>query len=111
MLVNQLLGNVDGPVKTAQAKAPTSPLVSDAMKGQPDFSEIEWMVKGNKDARDTDPFAYAFAFKYQTDELRPEAIELYEYLTANEKLVLDGFIYTISGKEKNLFARNKAKEK
>jgi hypothetical protein len=62
----------------------------------PDISEIEWMVKGNKDARDTDPFAYGFVFKYQTDEVRPEAQELYDYLTQYGELNDGGFKYTLS---------------
>ncbi len=102
--------------KTTTSPAPSSTLVADAMKGQPDLSQIEWMVKGNKDARDTDPFAYAFVFKYDrdagrvTDELRPEVVELYNYLKANDNtLVIGQFTYSLN-KEGSLFGRNKAKD-
>ena len=108
MVINRYLGHIDGPAPIAQP-TPQSPLVADALKVQPDMSQLEWMVKGNQPAPSTAPFAYAFAFKYQTEELRPEAEELYAYLLANEKLVIGEFTYTISGKGKNLFARNKAK--
>jgi len=116
MLVNRFLGAVDGPVETAPSKVPASPLVADAMRGVPDMTHIEWLVKGNKDARDTDPFAYAFVFKYDatakqaTDELRPEATELYNYLKENDnRLVIGEFTYSLN-KTETLFARNKARE-
>ena len=110
MAINRYLGPVDGPTKTPPPTPKIqSPLVADAMKQTPDFSQIEWMVKGNQPASSTAPFAYAFAFEYQTQDLRPEAEDLYQYLLDNKELTLDGFTYTISGKDKNLFARNKAK--
>ena len=64
------VGKID-PLPREKTAEPSG-LVVDAMKGQLDFSQIEWMIKGNKEARDTDPFAYAFAFKYQTEELQLE---------------------------------------
>jgi hypothetical protein len=113
MLVNRLLGDIDGDKQPGPT--PASPLVADAMKGQPDMTHIEWLVKGNKDARDTDPFAYAFVFKYDaaakaaTDELRPEAEELYNYLKANDNSLMIGeFTYSLN-KTETLFARNKAR--
>lgn len=44
MLVNRLLGDIDGPVKTATSGAPTqtqSPLVADAMKPEAPFPELK----------------------------------------------------------------------
>ena len=115
MAINRYLGHIDGPVEKVSPKQ-QSPLVSDAMKAQPDMTQITWLVKGNKDARDTDSFAYAFVFKYDaaakaaTDELRPESYELYTYLKENNNsLALDGFVYSLNQTE-TLFARNKARE-
>ena len=118
MALNRFLGDIDGPVEktvTDTRSAPSSSLVVNAMKGIPDMSQISWLIKGNNDARDTDPFAYAFVFKYDaaakkaTDELRPEAAELYQYLKENDNILnLDGFIYSLN-KTETLFARNKAK--
>ena len=117
MLVTRLLGNIDGPVKaTPPPPKPDSPLVADAMKGVPDMSQIEWLVKGNKDARDTDAFAYAFVFTYDaaakeaTDKLRSEATELYQYLKENNNTLRIGeFTYSLN-KTETLFARNKARD-
>jgi hypothetical protein len=114
MAVNRILGDIDGkPIQTPST--PPSQLVADAMKAIPDISQIKWMIKGNQDARDTDPFAYAFVFKYDagakraTNELRTETTELYNYLKAHDNnLELDGFIYSLN-REGTLFGRNKAR--
>ena len=114
MALNRYLGDIDGPVKKAPT-APTSSLVSNAMKGIPDMSQIDWLIKGNNPAPSTAPFAYAFVFEYDvgakksTDKMRGDAVELYQYLKDNNNnLVLDGFTYSLN-KTETLFARNKAR--
>lgn len=68
----------------------------------PDISGIRWMIKGNKDARDTDNFAYAFVFKYDqgakqsTDELRMDAVEFYNYLRESGQFTSGDFTYKLS---------------
>ena len=78
----------------------------------PDISGIKWMIKGNKDARDTDNFAYGFVFKYDqdakqsTDELRMDAVELYNDLKQNGQLIIEDFTYKLS-KDEQFFQRTR----
>jgi len=106
------------PTQGRDILAPKTP-VSHAPPSQPpkgvapfdadiDVADVDWRVKGNKDARDTDPFAFAFVYT-NTDQhtVRDSVAELVELCNQYGTIkTTDGFLVKLGGNNNSLLNRN-----
>jgi len=67
---------------------------------------ITWKKKGSEPAYETDSWAWAFA--YQEDGfLKDETRQLVEEINRYGKVEVDGYVITLSGRDKTLLSRKK----
>jgi len=89
------------PRKTSDERSP--PFEADI-----DVADVDWRVKGNKDARDTDPFAYAFVYTNKEQHtVRDSVAELVELCNQYGTIKTnDGFLVKLGGTGNSLLNRN-----
>jgi hypothetical protein len=82
-------------------------------KGDPvevdaDTADLAWKIKGNSEARDSDPFAYAFVYtNREQTEVRSNVRELLELCEEHGTiLTTDGFLVKLGGTNNSLLNRN-----
>ena len=95
-------------VAPRQPAPPTS-----AKKGAPteidiDVADVDWRIKGNEPARDSDGFAYAFVFTNRDQtEVRDSVRELVELCNQYGTIkTADGFLVKLGGTNNSLLNRN-----
>ncbi|MBA7694441.1 hypothetical protein ES703_103051 [subsurface metagenome] len=67
---------------------------------------IEWRTKGSEDARDDDPWAWAFGYN-QDGSFVDEARQLVQEIQRTGKVEIDGYEITLGGRDKKLLNRTK----
>ena len=110
-------GGGSEPTSTPSSPFKTSPKkktdTSEPMEVDIDVEGIEWKIKGGKDARDTDPFAYAFVYtsRDQTD-VRDAVKEIYSLCKQYGSIqTADGFVLKLGGTNDSLLNRSIPKRK
>jgi len=73
-----------------------------------DVADIDWRIKGNKDARDSDPFAYAFVYtNREQDTMRDSVVEVVQLCEQHGTIkTVDGFLVKLGGTDNSLLNRN-----
>ena len=73
-----------------------------------DLTRIEWKRKGSKPASAGDPWAWTFGYAQDGGYL-PESETLVKALEQSGKVEMDGYVMTLSGRDKRLLSRKKLK--
>lgn len=84
----------------------TSPRAQPASPAGINLHLLEWKTKGSQPARDDDAWAWAFSCD-EDGILLDAARQLVQEIERYEKVEIDGYELTLSGRDKNLLSRKK----
>jgi hypothetical protein len=100
------------PRETVPRKTQPKKAVKNAVRVDLDVADIEWQIKGGSEARDTDPFAYAFIFTSRdSGEVKDAVVDIYDACTEHGIIeTSDGFIVNLGGTNQSLLNRKPAKK-
>lgn len=73
-----------------------------------DLTKIEWKGKGSEPASAGDSWAWAFGYN-EDGSYKPESAALVAAIEMAGKVVADGYVMTLSGRDKRLLNRKKLK--
>jgi len=100
---------IEGELNQIRREAAMGSAPSPSVQGI-DLTQIEWKGKNSVPASAGDNWAWDFAYE-EDGEYKPESRTLVQAIEQYGEVVMDGYKMTLSGRDKSLISRKKAKSK